>query len=193
VGTSQRWPGLLLAKWAKHLDLLREVVPGLARTVTLVEPANPGGVLGWDEFRRAAESAGIQSERVDVRSADELEAAFEAPAFHAAQAFENGAPGLLAPVRARVAELALQHRSPDISIAPLDARAGLLMVYGVNQAALYRRAAVYVDKILKGAKPGDIPVEQPTVFDFLVNVKTLQILGLTVPPSMLPLVTEWIQ
>ena len=128
-----------------------------------------------------------------MRSADDLEAAFQTPAVIQAQAFINDANPILLPVRTRLAELALRKKLPGISGTLSFAEAGLLMAYGVNRATLTRRAAEFVDKILKGANPADLPVEQPAVFDLLVNVKTLNALGLMIPPSVLPLVTEWIE
>jgi putative ABC transport system substrate-binding protein len=112
---------------------------------------------------------------------------------HRSQAFTSAANGLLLGHEARLAEVALQHRMPGITSRRNYVDAGLLLNYGPNQAAISRNAAAYVHKILKGANPWDLPVEQPTTFDLTVNAKTLQSLGLTIPPSVLPLVTEWIQ
>jgi putative ABC transport system substrate-binding protein len=153
-----------------------------------------GARPGWELFRTEAEEAGLQAERVDVLSADDVEAIFDTPAMQRAQAFYSSANGRLQPVVQRLAELAIQHRVAGITNAASGfARAGLLMTYGPPLVPISRRLAAYVDKILKGAKPGDLPVEQPTVFDFAVNVATLQALGLTIPASLAPLVTEWIQ
>ena len=109
-----------------------------------------------------------------------------------AQALSVIAQAQLQPVRERVAELALQHRLPSITRGGGYAEPGLLMTYGANVLALDRRAAVYVDKILKGAQPADLPVEQATTFDFVVNLKTAQALGPTIPPEMAAQVTQWI-
>jgi putative ABC transport system substrate-binding protein len=177
----------------KWLDLLRGVVPGLARLVGLNDLTNDSSNSGWDALRTAAETAKLLIERIDLRSAQELEAAFEAPALGRAQALVNNGTALLAQRRARLAELALQHRLPAISKNRPEAEAGLLMTYGPSLPANSRRAAVYVDKILKGARAAELPVEQPTTLEFVVNVKTAQALGITIPPDVAAQVTEWIQ
>jgi len=189
TGLTVNVPGLL----TKYVDLLREVVPGLSRVAALVQPTSAAGVSEWNEFRPAAEAAGLVVERVDMDSAADLDRTFETPAIVRAEALACLSSSLVYPVRARFAELALQRRLPTITNAREFAGDGLLMTYGPNLAAITRRGAVYVDKILKGAEPGSLPVEQPTVFDFVVNLKTAKALGLTIPPSVQPLVTEWIQ
>jgi putative ABC transport system substrate-binding protein len=180
---------------AKSVDLLRDMVPGLSHLVFLLDgrnTINSSGSVLFDLFKTAAESVGIQAERIDLQSADDLEAAFESPAMARAQAFLT-VTGPLLPVQPRLAQLAIQHQLPGIANGRSFAEAGLLMHYGSNQPAIARRAATYVDKVLRGANPGDLPVEQPTVFDLVVNVKTLNALGMTIPPSVAPLVTEWIE
>jgi putative ABC transport system substrate-binding protein len=184
--------------FVKPLDLLRDVVPGLAQVVILVDGRavfnNVGPISGWELFRTEAEEAGLQAERVDVLSADDVEAIFETPAMQRAQAFYCAANGPLQPVAARLAELAIQHRVAGMTNDVFGfVHAGLLMSYGPSVAPISRRVAVYVDKILKGANPRDLPVEQPAVFDLAINVKTLRALGLWIPPSVAPLVTEWVQ
>src|SRR5581483_402494 len=118
-----------------------------------------------NEMQSAAPAMGIQLEFVDIRSTADLDIAFSSQVFDRAQALVISAAALLQPVRARVAELALQHRLPAINLDRSYVQAGLLMSYGANTAAYYRRAATYVDKILTGAKPADLPVELPTLFD----------------------------
>jgi putative ABC transport system substrate-binding protein len=188
TGLTSSAPGAF-AKW---VELLREVVPGVARPAALVFPANPTTVAVWDEFRIAGEAVGLDVQRVDLHSPDDVDVAFEEAASHAADAVVVAAIALLLPVRERVGELALRHRLPGISVRDFTT-AGLLMSYGANPLVLRRRAAAYVAKILNGAKPADLPVEQPTVFDLVVNVKTMNTLGLTIPPSVEPLVTEWVE
>jgi putative ABC transport system substrate-binding protein len=178
---------------AKHLDLLRSVVPGLTRAAALFDVANPANAPQWDEFRQAAETAGVQAQRIDLYSTSDLERAFDVAELGGAQALSVIAQVLLTPVRKRVVELALQHRLPSIGRQGEWAEAGLLMTYGANFLALVRRAAVYVDKILRGARPADLPIEQPNVFDFVINLKTAQALGLTIPPDVAAQVTQWIQ
>jgi putative ABC transport system substrate-binding protein len=182
-------PGLE-GKW---VDLLRGVVPGLARLVGLNDLTNDSSNSGWDALRTAAESAGVLIERINLQSAQELEAAFEAPALGRAQALVNNGTALLAQRRARLAELVLQHRLPAISKNRPEAEAGLLMTYGPSLPVNSRRAAVYVDKILKGARAAELPVEQPTTLEFVVNVRTTQALGLSIPPDVAAQVTEWVE
>jgi putative ABC transport system substrate-binding protein len=185
--------GIAPGEYAKHLDLLRDVVPGLTRVVTLVDPNNAGSVQHWEELRAAGQVAGVQVDRVDLQTTAELEPAFEFPAFAAAQALSlAGAAALLQPIRERVAELALQHHLAGIATSSY-AEVGLLMNYGVSPTAVSRRGATYVDKILKGMKPADLPVELPTKFDFVVNLRTANALGLNIPPDVAAQVTEWIQ
>jgi putative ABC transport system substrate-binding protein len=178
---------------AKHLELLRSVVPGLKRAAALVDGANPAVPPQWDEFRQAAETAGVQAQRIDLYSTSDLERAFDVVESGGAQALSVMAQAQLVPVRTRVAELGLQHRLPAITRGGGYAEAGLLMSYGENTSALVRRAAVYVDKILRGAKPADLPLEQPTVFDFVVNINTAQALGLTIRSDIAAQVTKWVE
>jgi putative ABC transport system substrate-binding protein len=177
----------------KWVELLQEVVPRLARVVGLNDSTNDSSASGWEQLQTATEAAGLQLERVDLGSAQELEAAFDAPAFGVAQVLVNNAIALLSTRRARLAQLALQHRLPSISKNCPEAEAGLLMTYGPNLPTNSRRAATYVDRILKGARPADLPIEQPGSLELIVNVRTAEALGLTIPASMQPLVTEWIQ
>jgi putative ABC transport system substrate-binding protein len=176
----------------KHLELLRSVVPGLTRAAAFVATTNPAGPPQWDEFRAAAEAAGVQAQLVEVNTPGDLEEAFDRTERGGAQALSVAAQSVLLPVRERVAELALQHRLPSITRGGGYADAGLLMTYGAKQLWSYRRAAVYVDKILKGAKPADLPIEQSTEFDFVVNLKTAQALGISFPPDVAAQVTQWI-
>jgi putative ABC transport system substrate-binding protein len=182
--------------YSKCLDLLREVVPGLSLVAVFLDPSIDAHAARWDEVRTAAAGAGIQLQLVELPSAESLDAAFDAAALGRAQALLCFPNIFLLPVRARLAELALQHRLPAItSVLRAYAEAGLAMMYGPKGGfqALERRAAAYIDKILKGAKPGSLPIEMPTAFDLVVNVKTLTALGLTIPPSVATQVTEWIQ
>jgi putative ABC transport system substrate-binding protein len=179
----------------KRLELMRELVPGLLSVVSLVDPTNVANVASWQELRTTAESVGLQVARVDLLSAADLENLFETPIVRDAQAIFNNASAFLLPVRARFAELSLQHQKPAADINRQFAEAGLLMTYGPRggPTTQSRRAAVYVDKILKGAKPADLPVDQPTVFDLVINTRTAQALGLTVPPAVAAQVTGWVQ
>jgi putative ABC transport system substrate-binding protein len=178
----------------KRLDLLRSVVTGLTRAAALADATNPVNALLWDEFRQAAEQVEVQAQRIDLYSTSDLERGFDVAESGGAQALSVIAQALLLPVRKRVAELALQHRVPSIAVSGEWAEAGLLMTYGSADSLVIRRhAAVYVDKILRGAKPADLPVEQYTVFDFVVNMTTAQALGLTIPSDLATQVTKWVE
>jgi putative ABC transport system substrate-binding protein len=179
--------------YAKWVELLIQVVPSLARTATLSFPSNLAVVGIADEVRSAATAAGAVDERIDLQSADDVEIAFQEATSRGADGVIIAAIALLLPVVDRVAEVALRHRLPTIGGTRDFVQAGSLMNYGTNLLAAPRRAAVYVDKILKGAKPADLPVEQATVFDLVVNARTAQALGITFPPDVVAQVTEWIQ
>jgi ABC-type uncharacterized transport system substrate-binding protein len=179
--------------FGKKLEFIQAIVPGLRRLAVLVDRTNPlYDVVGWNEIHDAAEQAGVGAERIDLHSAEDLDTAFETAESRGVDAILTAQNPLLLPVRARVAELELHYRLPGIFEARDYVSSGGLLSYGANYPAIYRRAALYVDRILKGAKPGDLPVEQPTTFEMAVNVRTLQALGLTIPSAVLPLVTEWI-
>jgi putative ABC transport system substrate-binding protein len=177
----------------KRMELLRDMRGGLARVAVLVNAMNPGNALDWDQMREAAAVSGIEAQRLDVSSAADLAGTVGA-------AIEGGAEGLILaadPFLMRgVRDLAadgLAHRLPVIAPYRPAAEAGALFAYGPNGAAMYRRAAYYVDRILKGAKPADLPVEQPTNFEFVINVQTARALGLTIPQHVLLQATEIIQ
>jgi len=179
---------------SKHLEFMQEMVPGLRQVAALVDATNPYyGRVSWNGIQTIAEQVGVTVERIDLRSVEDVDAAFNAIALSRAEAVLGMQHPLLQPVRAQVATLALQRRLPALFEARDYVAVGCVMSHGADFPAMHRRAATYVDKILKGSKPGDLPVEQPTVFDLAVNVKTLEALGLTIPPTVLPLVTEWIQ
>jgi putative ABC transport system substrate-binding protein len=143
--------------------------------------------------RTAATAAGVPEDRIELQSAGDVEVAFQEAASRGADGVIIAAIALLLPVRVRVAEVALGHRLPTIGGSPDYVRAGTLIHYGANVLAIRRRAAVYVDKVLKGANPADMPVEQPTTFDLIVNQKTAQALGITIPPEVAQQVTQWVQ
>ena len=178
----------------KRLDLLKEVVPGLSRVAVL----GSSTFVATDQMRSEAElaagAAGVEVRFLDVLSSEDLEAAFRTAASERAGAVLVQLPGpILVQLRTQIAQLALKSRLPTSFERIEDVEAGGLMSYGVRVTDLYRRAAVYVDKILKGARPANLPIEQPTAFDFAINLKTARALGLTIPPSILQQVTEVIQ
>lgn len=173
----------LTGKW---LELLKEAVPGLAKVATLRNPANPTHAVFWREAQDAARGLGVQALGAEAKTAEEIEPAFVAMA--------KERPGALVvfpdPLfnvshRVTVARLAERHRLPWIALFRASAEAGALMSYGPSSRENYRRAAAYVDRILKGARPADMPVEQARQFELVINGKTARALGLTVPPSLL--------
>jgi putative ABC transport system substrate-binding protein len=177
----------------KGLQLLRELVPGPSRVLYLGDTVAGEATGNSREVREAALSLGVQLLTPTIRGAGDLPAAFElAVVEHAEALLVTGAP-LLVAERGRIAEFATAARLPSMFQEREFVTAGGLMAYGPNRLAMYRRAAVYVDKILQGAKPADLPVEQPTEFDFVINLKTATALGLAIPQSVLQQATEVIQ
>jgi putative tryptophan/tyrosine transport system substrate-binding protein len=169
---------------AKRLELLREVVPGLRRLAILANVGGPAVVLDMREVKAAARTLGLEVITAEIQRGEDIVPAFEALNDRADALYVCIDP-LVHSHRIRINTLALAARLPT-SYATRDAvEAGGLMSYGPNQADLYRRAADYVDKILRGAKPGDLPVEQPRKFDLAVNLTTAKALRLTIPESFL--------
>ncbi|PYM52857.1 MAG: ABC transporter substrate-binding protein [Candidatus Rokuibacteriota bacterium] len=178
---------------SKRLGLLKEAVPHISRVAVLWNPSHSEASASFRETEGATRALGLSLESIEVRSAADLEGAFRrAVARHA-----DALTVLLDPVtllnEAKVAELAARSRIPSIFYERRFATAGGLMAYGPLDEDLHRRAAGYVDKILKGAKPADLPVEQPTKFELVINLKTAKALGLTIPPSLLQRADEIIQ
>ena len=169
----------------KLLELLKEVVPRLSRVAVLGTSTQPGNAQSLSETELAARAFGVQLEYLDVRGPDDIETAFRA----AGKEHADGILVLQSPIinsqRIHVADLAIKSRLPGIFPQSEYAKAGGLMYYGANTVDLFRRAATYVDKILKGAKPADLPVEQPTKFDLIINLKAAKQIGLTIPPNVL--------
>ena len=177
----------------KALEILKEAAPSVSRVAVWMDPANPGQTLADKQMDAAAKILGVTPERVDVRTAANLDAAFAAALRQRAEAlFVHPLPIALLDLQ-RIAQFAIKNRLPTIAIIPRQAREGLLMSYGPNQAEPYRRAGTYIDKILKGAKPADLPVEQPTKFELVINLKTAKALGLTIPQSLLRRADELIE
>ncbi|MBI4203724.1 MAG: ABC transporter substrate-binding protein [Betaproteobacteria bacterium] len=167
----------------KQIQLLRELIPGLTRVGLLINAADPFAKSFVDEAQAAAKRTGVQLHVVDVRRPQEIDAAFAAMTNQRAGAVI--VQGVLTASAWQAGDLAVRHRLPSLSNLKQFAESGGLMSYGANFTDIYRRAASYVDRILKGAKPGDLPVEQPTRFEFVINIKTAKALGLTIPQSLL--------
>jgi putative tryptophan/tyrosine transport system substrate-binding protein len=180
----------------KRLEILKETVPQSTRVAVLANPgsaptlsATTTGVLTI-----AAQGLGLQLQVVEVRRAEELDEAFAAVTRAGADALlVQGEPRLLDGLRGRIADLAAKHRLPAMYAWRMYVDAGGLMSYGVSLLEQYRRTAIYVDKILKGAKPADLPVEQPTKFELVINLKAAKALGLTIPSTLLFQADEVIQ
>jgi len=179
---------------AKRLDLLRDVVPRLFRVAVLgTSTNNPGNAQALRETELAAAALGVQLHYLDVPGPENIEAAFRKATKGQADAVAVLASPVFPAHRMQIADLALKSRLPAIYAFPEFVEAGGLMSYGVRIPDLYRRAATYVDKILKGTKPADLPVEQPTKFELVVNLKSARELGLSIPQSALLQATEVIQ
>jgi putative tryptophan/tyrosine transport system substrate-binding protein len=170
---------------AKGLELLRSVIPAVTRIAVLSHPGTPSAAPGLKALEEPARRLQLELQPVGARSAAELEGAFAAMARARAQGVLVLATPIFFGERQRLGELAIAHRLPTMFQVREYAEAGGLMSYGADFADLYRRGASHVDKILRGAKPADLPVEQATKFDLVINLKTANALGLTIPPSLL--------
>lgn len=169
---------------AKRVELLKDISPGIVRIAALMNMSNPVLPPQWKDIEAAARTLGLGSQLLDVREADDLNAAFDNASRDHVNALVVGIDALTQANRQRIAQLAIDHRLPAIYASRQFVKAGGLMSYGPSYPDLYRRAAVYVDKIVKGAKPGDLPIEQPTKFDLVINLKTAKGLGVSVPQSL---------
>jgi len=178
---------------AKRLELLRELVPGLTRIAALYNLSSPANPPQWREIESAARSLGVTPQLLDVRKPEDIEPAFESASRQRADGLIVGQEGLLQANRNLIAALAAKHRLPAIYRSMEFIDAGGLMAYGPSYPDLYRRAATYVDKIFKGARPGDLPVEQPTKFELIINLRTAKALKLAVPPPLLLRADELVQ
>ena len=178
---------------AKQLELLKEIVPGLRQVAVLLNPRNPVSALQlrWTEL--AAQALGVQLQVVKVHAPSEFEAAFLSMTRERAGALTVLADTMFLSQRGQIADLAVKHRLPAMFNWREYAAAGGLIAYGPRLADQWQRAAYYVDRILKGTKPADLPVEQPTKFELAISLKTAQALGITMPPSLLVLADEVIQ
>ena len=170
---------------AKRVELLRETIPGLSRMAVLRNPTNSGSQFALKGTEAGAKQFGVRLQILEARSPNELEEAFRAATKGKAGALIVIVDALFAAEQKQIANLGIEHRLPEMFDQNHFVEAGGLMSYGANPADLFRRAATYVDKILKGAKPGDLPVEQPTKFELVINLKTANQIGVLIPQSVL--------
>jgi putative tryptophan/tyrosine transport system substrate-binding protein len=177
----------------KRLQLLKDAVPGISRVAVLVNPFRPWTNFETARANAAAQSLGLRLQRVEVPDPTKFERAFSDMVRDHAEALVVDNDALFSYHRRELADLALKHRLPTMSDLREHVEAGGFMAYTVHIPDLYRRAATYVDKILKGAKPAELPVEQPTKFELVINAKTAKALRLTIPPSVLARVDEVIE
>ena len=179
--------------WGKRLELFKEAVPRLSRLAVLWHPANPAQARAVQEIQAVALALGVQLQSLEVRDAHAIEHAFAAIAQETPDALLVLMDTLTRPHAQQIADFAVRSRLPTLSAERGYVQAGGLMSYGTSFPDQYRRAADYVEKILKGAKPADLPVERPMQFELVINLKTAQALGLTLPPTLLFQATEVLQ
>jgi putative tryptophan/tyrosine transport system substrate-binding protein len=169
----------------KRLELLKDLLPTLSRVAVLWDPTNPYSALALDRTQRTAQELGLRVQPLRVHEASDLESAFATLTRERPDALIVHGYIVLVQHRTRIVDFAAHHRLPTIYSLREFSEAGGLMSYGVHLPEVYRRAAVQVDKILKGTKLGDLPVEQPTRFELVINLTTAEALGLTIPPTLL--------
>ena len=169
----------------KRVELLKEVMPRISRVAVLRDPTNSGSLFALKETEAAANHLGIRLHILEVRSADELEGAIQAATRERAGSLIVIPDNLFVRRKGQIVDLVMKSRLPTMFGESESVEAGGLMYYGANLPDLFRRAATYVDKILKGAKPADLPVEQPTKFEFVINLKTAKQIGVTIPQTVL--------
>ena len=179
--------------FGKDVELLRELLPNLRHLAVLSNSTGPNHVLMLSNIKTAAGSLGVQLLILDARKPDEFDAAYVAMAKERVSALFVFGDVMFSVHRAWLAELAIKNRLPTMYTNRPHVEAGGLMCYAPNFFEVWRRAATYVDKILKGAKPADLPVEQPTKFELVINLKTAKALGLTIPPALLARADEVIE
>jgi len=181
TGTTRSFTGMA----AKRLQLLKEAVPKVSRVAVLWNPANDGEKAEWRENQAAARTLGVTAQSLEVTDPKDIEKAFAAMNRQRPDALVITISPLTTAYRPLILEFAAKKRVPTMFDRREDVEAGGLMAYGSDAPDLFRRAATYVDRILKGAKPGDLPIEQPTKFELIVNLKTAKALRLTIPRSVL--------
>jgi putative ABC transport system substrate-binding protein len=189
TGLSQMTPDLT----GKRLELLKELVPGVSAIALLYNPDDPLSVLDWKEAQRSAQMLGMKFHSMEVSKTSDLDKALtEIPALHVGALVMMPAPVLVENLKP-IADFAIRNRTPSLFHLREYAEVGGLVSYGVDRSDLFRRAASYIDKILKGANPADLPIEQPTKFELLINLKTAKALDLIIPPRLLGMADEVIE
>jgi ABC-type uncharacterized transport system substrate-binding protein len=177
----------------KRLELLQEIVPELRRVAILGNPEHPGSQLERAFSEETAQRLGLTIEYRPTRSRDELVSVLNTVSAHPPQAISLLADGFAIQNRETIIDFAMRHRVPVISGWPIFARSGAICTYGPRQTESYRRLAYYIDRILKGTNAADLPIERPTRFEFVVNLRSARTLGLTIPPSLLVRADEVIE
>jgi len=177
----------------KLLEMMKQAVPAIAKVGILSDRADPGGTSLVGSLQSAALALGVQLEWFDVSASSKLDQTFAVLASHHVDALLITASGTLVPHRKRIAELAIEKGLPVIAPIREFAEAGALLTYGVNLSEFVGRSAVYVDKILRGARPGDLPIEQPTKLELLVNLRTAKALSISISPAVLARADEVIE
>jgi len=178
---------------AKGVQVLQETLPRISRVAALYQADNPGAFIVVAETERRSAQLGLQFLRLPVRDPSDFPDAFQAAIRAHTEALFVMDDGAITKHRRQLLDLAAKHSLPVVSIYKDFAQAGGLIAYGPSLPAVYRRAAYYVDRILKGAKPANLPVEQPSTFELVINLKTAKALGLTIPQSLLLRADEVIQ
>jgi putative tryptophan/tyrosine transport system substrate-binding protein len=169
----------------KRLELLKETIPKLSRVALMWNPQDPGSRQEWKESQLPARELGLQLQSMEVSSADRIDSAFNEIAKGGSSALAEASSSLFTTNQKRIVDLAKKYRLPGIHPRGDRIDSGGLMSYGADQAEPYKRAASMVDKIIKGTKPADLPVEQPTKFELVINLKTAKQIGVTIPPNVL--------
>jgi putative tryptophan/tyrosine transport system substrate-binding protein len=177
----------------KRLELLQEIVPDLRRVAILGNPEHPGAHLERAFSEETAQRLGIAIEYLLTRTREELTSVLTTIDAQPPQAISLLADGFAIQNRQTIIDFAMRHRMPVISGWPIFARSGAVCTYGPRLTESYRRLAYYIDRILKGAKPADLPIERPTKFEFVINLRTAKALGLTIPPTLLVRADEVIE
>lgn len=178
---------------AKRFEVLKELIPSASQIDGLYNMGNAVTPPQWQELQRAAHRLGVKSTLLDVRKAEDIVPAFDVASREHANGILVGVDALTQNNRKLIAELALRNRLPTIYVSREFVESGGLIAYGPSYPDLYRRAANYIDKILKGERPGNIPIEQPAKFELIINMKTARAIGLTIPATMLARADEVIE